>query len=96
MAEMLSKMKTLLIDVLLEKNLPDGSRMKLKDCISMVESFSNFLKSIKKEEQNSDNFLKPLHAGLSKSSECLNVKKNHMSKSRSTSDLADYDVVSEF
>ncbi len=90
-------MKTLLIDVLLEKCLPDASRIKLKDCITMVETFSNFLNNnLKEQEQNSDCFLKPLHAGLSKSSECLNRKRNPMSKSRSTSDLANFDLVSDF
>ena len=96
MAEMLSKMKTLLIDVLLEKCLPDGSRIKLKDCISMVESFSIFLNNVKKQEQNSENSLKPLHSGLSRSMECLNEKKSKIPKSRSASDIANFDLVSKF
>ena len=95
--QMLQQMKTLLIDVVVEKSLPDASRIKLKDCISMVETFSNFLNNnLKKQEQNSDNLLKPLHSGLSRSTECLHAKKGHMSKSRSTSDLTNFDLVSEF
>lgn len=95
MTEILSNMKTLLIDVMLEKSLPDASRIKLKDCISMMETFSNFLSNkFKEQEQKSTDFLTPLHSGLSKSSERLNVRSGHMTKSRSTSDIANFDVVS--
>ena len=93
--EMLSKMKTLLIDVLLEKSLPDASRIKLKDCISMLETFSRFLNNVKKDEENSEDFLQPLHSGLSKSMECLNVESHKLSSSKSASDLTSFDSVSE-
>ena len=96
MMEILSNVKKLLIDVMLEKSLPDASRIKLKDCISMMETFSNFLNNkAKEQEEKSTNFLSPLHSGLSKSSDRLNVKSGHMTKSRSTSDLANFDVVSQ-
>lgn len=96
MTEVLSNMRTLLIDVMLEKSLSDASRIKLKDCISMMETFSSLLNyKFKEQEKKSTNLLTALHSGLSKSSECLNVKSGHMTKSRSTSDLARFDVVSE-
>lgn len=83
MAEMLSRMKNLLIDVLLEKSLPDASKIKLKDCISMIEKFSSFFsKNSKKDRQVK-----------SELPDALNKK---LKTSRSTSDISTASWVSKF
>ncbi|XP_028393970.1 uncharacterized protein LOC114518215 isoform X2 [Dendronephthya gigantea] len=82
MAEMLSRMKNLLIDVLLEKSLPDASKIKLKDCISMIETFSSFLS--KKERQEKSQPPKSLADKLKTSKSASDISQGTLNGSQTT------------
>ena len=85
-SELLSKMKATLVDVLAdEPSLSQASREKIASCLSMIEIIFTIFKG---HHSPTENFLKPLHAGLSRSAEALNHKPSDgLSNARSMTNL---------
>ncbi|XP_046851048.1 uncharacterized protein LOC124444469 isoform X2 [Xenia sp. Carnegie-2017] len=88
--EMLSEIKNKLIDLMLERSLSELARVKLKDCISLLEAFSTSIdRNFEKDEKSTSTTLKPLQPSLPRSSEDLSLREQKMPNSRSTSALND-------
>lgn len=92
---MLSEVKNKLIDLMLERSLSELARVKLKDCISLLEAFSTLVdRNFEKDEKSTSTTLKPLQPSLPRSSEDLSLREKKLPNSLSTSALNDMKMVS--